>query len=620
METLNKLLKMIDKRYENPAEIKDKNKRAEVEAFNRLADNLKDIPSILYFNPYIPPQSFSPEIKPDILWLYPRGGLLIVEVKAWDKEFVENMQVINGRLVWRYNSYENPLKEANRFKENLMSYIKRKRRNGKLPCPLEYVVYFPNMSRKEYRELKNQEFKNLVSEEACIFRNDRRVAERLMRRLALHSMEIDEKEVFSLRGILFPGLRVAKFESGIKEEEVPLMDVFQEGLLYRYSKGYRILRGTAGSGKTVVLIGKAVQEKFVHREKKVLFVTYANSLANEIKAGIRRILEAEEIKDLNLNDFKITTVDSLVVSLLKKVLRGAPDFGEEEILNARKQLAELLQKRPETLSEEDRYDVILCDESQDFTPEVFPILKALLKKEGLLIFGVDETQRIYDKTDWKWIDVGIKASGGNVHILRKSYRNPGKVFSLAVEFLKRDTTLMKELKELDSVVAQGNVTAVRKDAGIVEFYELDNEFVGVAEIVERLIKEEGVNYGDIFILTAFKNHVEKFFNAISKRLPKDKIYSFSSESDKENKFVPNDKLVIMPYKSSKGLERQVVVVTGVGNLPYESSRYVKDKRRDRRTLYVAMTRAQKRLIITSYKGKDNGFAKEIKELIKRFNH
>ena len=42
---------------------------------------------------------------------------------------------------------------------------------------------------------------------------------------------------------------------------------------------------------------------------------------------------------------------------------------------------------------------------------------------------------------------------------------------------------------------------------------------------------------------------------------------FFSNSLKQFKEVPTDKLMVMPYKSAKGLERPVVIVTGVHILP-----------------------------------------------------
>ncbi|WP_283400170.1 UvrD-helicase domain-containing protein [Desulfurobacterium pacificum] len=395
------------------------------------------------------------------------------------------------------------------------------------------------------------------------------------------------------------------------------MDVYQESLLYKYSKGYRILRGTAGSGKTVVLAGKAVQEKVMNKNKRILIITFTNSLVGEIKSSIEKVLEAEEIEDVTVSDFEVTTIDSLVQNLVFRYTDNIKKKTNSK--KARRILFNYLERNPNLIPDDAKYDVILCDESQDFSKELFSVVRSLSKKNSLIIFGVDETQRIYDGTDWKWIDVGFDARG-KVTILRKSYRNPGKIFQLAIEFLRQDLQLMKELKELDAVVLDKGIESIRKDDGEIEFYETNNEFEKVAEIVVDLI-ENGTNYGDIFILTSLECHVKLFYRAISSKAPhlKNKLHYFSYHSPKKYKFVPDDKIVIMPYKSAKGLERPVVIVTGIGNLPYDSSREVAEKRRDRRTLYVALTRAQKKLIITSSREKDNGFTGDMKSVIERLS-
>jgi superfamily I DNA/RNA helicase len=239
----------------------------------------------------------------------------------------------------------------------------------------------------------------------------------------------------------------------------------------------------------------------------------------------------------------------------------------------------------------------------------------LLKEDGLIIFGVDETQRIYEGTDWKWIDVGFDARGKTT-ILKKSYRNPGKILKLALEFLKKDRVLMEELRELEAVVTVDGIESVREDDGEIEFYETDNEFEKVAHIVSNLLKQK-TKPEEIFILTPHINLVKKFHKTISSLIPeiRYKLHHFSSNSEKGQKFIPKDKLVIMPYKSAKGLERPVVIVTGVQALPYSSSKKVSDKRRDRRTLYVALTRAQRKLIITSYLKQESEFSRDLKEVV-----
>lgn len=615
--SLEKLEAFIDATIEEEKD-RDPNKKTEVEAFRRLADHLKDIPSILYFNPIFI-DKYIGEIKPDILWFYPQMGILIIEVKAWDKSFIENLRFERRGFVYNGKRYPNPIAEATRFKENLMRFLERKlkrkqnreqreqnRELKELPVPIEYIIYFPNLTRNQYRNLNNDWFPELVDENFCIFYGDRNIKERLVERLSEHHKEIKKTDILKVRRALFPQLAIAKFDLRISKDEVPLMDIHQEKLLYHFSRGYRILRGTAGSGKTVVLIGKAVQEKAKDRSKKIVIITFANSLANEIKNNLENLLFREELDDISIDEFEITTIDSLIYRLAHKYVV------DSDTKDCRASFLKLLERNPKLIEEEDKYDVILCDESQDFRKEVFPVIKSLLKENGLVVFGVDETQRIYEGTDWKWVDVGFKATG-KVTILKKSYRNPGKIFKLALEFLKQDQTLMKELKELEAVVTEDGVESIRKDDGEIEFYETNNEFEEVAEIVSNLLKE-GAKPEDIFVLTPIGNLTKNFYKAISKSIPKirRKLHYFSSYSSKELKFIPQNKLVIMPYKSAKGLERPIIIVTGIQLLPYNKSQKVADKRRDRRTLYVALTRAQKKLIITSNPIRESEFARDLK--------
>jgi len=287
LDSLEKLEAFIDEALERDT---DPNKQVEVRAFHRLAEHLKEIPSILYFNPIFVDRYIG-EIKPDILWFYPKMGILIIEIKAWDKSFIEDLTFENGSFVYNGRKHQNPISEATRFKEKIMNLLNRKLRE--LPVPIEYVVYFPKLTRREYKNLSNDWFPELVDESFCIFSRDSRIKERLVERLSEHHREIKESDVLKVRRALFPQLAISKFDLRVSRDEVPLMDIHQEKLLYRFSRGYRILRGTAGSGKTVVLIGKAVQEKAKNRNKKILIVTFANSLTNEIRTNLRNLLSRE---------------------------------------------------------------------------------------------------------------------------------------------------------------------------------------------------------------------------------------------------------------------------------------------------------------------------------------
>ncbi|SNZ07681.1 Superfamily I DNA and RNA helicases [Persephonella hydrogeniphila] len=588
----------------------DKNEKTELRAFKNLRKRLINTSSILYFKPIIPLNGKL--IKPDILWIHPQVGILVIEVKAWDKNFIRNGEwKEDGKFYGKNDSYgSNPIQEANNFVEKINRKIQKIPEFKKQDLPISFIIYFPNLTEREYDSSTDEIFKNMVPKEFCLFRGETNLIEKLVSRLREYNYVnfnkiISEKEFEPIRKALFPHLSISKINITVSEEDIPVLDIYQENLLHGHWKGYRILRGTAGSGKTVVLIGKAIYEKLKNPDKKILIVSFANSLINDIKTSIEQIINLRKL-DISIDDFHIKTVDSLITDLYIKYVNEFDDASEQANI-----LIEKIKENPDIIEESDKYDVILCDESQDLKKDVFQIIKALSKDNTLVIFGVDETQRIYDERDWKWTDVGYNAKG-RVTVLKRSYRNPGNILKTAVSLLKKDSVLIEELRELEAAVVSDDILPMREDGEEVEFYIANNEFTKVKEIVENLIKNN-VKPEDIFILSPTANVLGYYEIALKSILPEDKIHSFSSYSEKGMKYIPKDKLVIMPYKSAKGLERPVVIVTGVHMLPYKQSKTAKDKKRDRKTLYVALTRAQRKLIITAQK--EEGFAVDLKEIL-----
>jgi len=181
--------------------------------------------------------------------------------------------------------------------------------------------------------------------------------------------------------------------------------------------------------------------------------------------------------------------------------------------------------------------------------------------------GVDETQRIYDGREWKWKDLGIDARGRMVHVLRKSYRATDKVMRLAVEFIKRDSALFRELKEFD--IDLNNIDSVRTSNDSIKMF-VGNEFKHASNIVKELLRE-GYSPGVIYIVNSYQKSLEYYKNSLKRIVREHKIHVVSSNSDKQAKLAPKDKLLITTYHSIKGLENRVVIVTGISALPYNHS-------------------------------------------------
>jgi len=124
-----------------------------------------------------------------------------------------------------------------------------------------------------------------------------------------------------------------------------------------------------------------------------------------------------------------------------------------------------------------------------------------------------------------------------------------------------------------------------------------NEFV---EILERKFKYE-IDDKDKDSLKKLKRHMSE--TCKEKTLEKNlKKYVPLYETLKEPDLVIGDeKVIVSTIHRAKGLEFTNVIIPECdnGNFPYRNSTNLKE---DARTLYVAMTRAKKRLIFISSKG------------------
>ncbi|EDP75399.1 UvrD-helicase domain-containing protein [Hydrogenivirga sp. 128-5-R1-1] len=580
----------------------DPNRETEARAFENLKHNLRGVASILYYKPLL---VYGRQVRePDILWIHPHVGVLVIEVKAWSLEFFKECRIgDNDRFLWKGKSFPDPNREAREFVNTILDLTGKR-------VPVRYVLYFPNLTPSEYEELPEL-FKGKLPKELCLFKHEKNVLLKLLSAFegyqrSMLKKPVTEEDFNAVRKALFPHKTVSKSDFSFTDEDIPVLDIYQESLLYSLKRGYRILRGTAGSGKTVVLIAKGVQEKLSDPSKRVIFITYANSLVSEIKNSIGSLIKLRGLP-LKVEDFEITTIHALMGRVYRKYVGDNRDIGYERLESGVTEYVE-----SNTLNDEDRYDVILVDESQDFRKHYFKLIKALEKEDTITVFGVDETQRIYEYEEdgtapWVWSGVGYDARG-RTDVLKRSYRNPSKIFKVAVDFLKRDRVLADRLKELEIEDAY----SIRTDEGVVRMFVGEDEF----ELVDRILKHligRGYNAGDIFILCAVQKLVRGYAKVAQDLIGSENVRYFSSNSLKQFKEVPTDKLMVIPYKSAKGLERPVVIVTGTHILPYEKSKLMEQKRLDRRTLYVALTRAQKELYITAQELK--GFAEELKGII-----
>src|SRR5260221_3740038 len=88
-----------------------------------------------------------------------------------------------------------------------------------------------------------------------------------------------------------------------------------------------------------------------------------------------------------------------------------------------------------TKAESEPYDIIIVDETQDFSANQIRALLNHAAGESAITFILDSSQRIYAR-GFSWNDVGIKLTTNNSHRLELNYRNTAQIAAFAAPLLE----------------------------------------------------------------------------------------------------------------------------------------------------------------------------------------
>lgn len=339
------------------------------------------------------------------------------------------------------------------------------------------------------------------------------------------------------------------------------------------------------SGKTVILIARAIYLMQKNPEWKILIVTYNKSLTAKIKNKVDRLFEESFFfnKDINPLNLEIVHFHKLALdNATIRVPKGAnSDFWENTLPNNALENAT------------PQYNLVLIDEYQDFYDNwIKCCIKMIIKNDdesvNLFLAG-DRLQSIYNPNENNWKqNIGLSMSGRS-KLLKSSYRSVTSHLELALKFLKVDDKLKKEVEKFYN--GADDIFSKNTHNSKVNF--LEGSYVEITEIIESLILQKEYEYKDIMVLGTYWNEMNDFFNQLPKKM---KINS------KVGKDVMEDKLTITTYHSSKGLENKICFLLHI------------DKILNRKLIYVGMTRASEHLYIHSKKFNEDNFAKELKSL------
>ncbi len=496
---------------------------------------LRDLPRKQFFFHYEPQLNTADgsSSKPDFVVVSALLGVVVIEVKDWVKLTGGDQQLIHTlRSNGTPMSHENPILTAQRYAYDLNRRFEQRvelweqyKGRQRLKFPWQVMVALPRISQRVIEQFEN---KGIWPRGTVIGKEHLRNADALQQVITNlpwkftleHPLSLDMLDI--VREVLNPSL-VVENEDGLP---VGTLTQLQHGLineplhsthpqqltLFDYeplsedtqdipgSASVRLVRGVAGSGKTLVLIRRAQHLVSQYPQARLLVMSFNVELATDLKGRLhlpdsqvtvasfhkicRMILgvawreplktrewlrqhERETLIELGLSaefmaaEFawrkEMALLDDQHYLEADRSGRGQRlDRGRREIINtvfnryrvyqaahgydwddvSTEALAALNDQDDHPLRQ--AYDAIFIDEGQDFAPSWVQVALALLKPHGDLLICDDPSQSIF--CSYNWAQKGLSVVG-RTRILRVPFRSTREISQAAHSLIEADDTL-----------------------------------------------------------------------------------------------------------------------------------------------------------------------------------
>lgn len=376
--------------------------------------------------------------------------------------------------------------------------------------------------------------------------------------------------------------------SGLNHEQNLALNYCQSRLMNHIerSKYSFLVEGPAGSGKT--LIAKSIGLHFAAKGERVLFVCKSRLLA--------RLIKQDLAEDSNLEILSMTELLSLVYRTAIK-----NELSLTETLDFIQQKEEL--NFATTIERE--YDILVLDEGQDLLSDDLLLFFSARLKHGLegsrwfLFF--DPNQTMHDQNVQSGLDTLQSFQTAVPYLLDSNCRNTSKIIALTQELTGINT-----------------YSGFAVDGGdCITHWFTEGKEISTLQALLSDYYNQGVALGDIAILypsqignplcdhkcVSVSNDNGSHIRIYKDRRPNNIVgacvdLEFFEIAKNPECYEPSKHILVASIEDFKGLERNVVIVTGLGRCPTEL--YLE------RNAYVGTTRARTNLDVLF----PNNFKKE----------
>lgn len=374
-------------------------------------------------------------LRPDIMLLNPERGIAIFEVKDWRLDVGERLKERYDDVpVLPFDDALNPLEQVLRYKYRLLQVYIDSLDDDAGRGAITAGVIFPYAKETDVERYMEPAL---------------RARPAFVNHTELYPITGAESVNASDLNRIFPGVSwrspkgmppeaVTELKQNMRESEfqrarneaIKLLPEQARLVETDTESGGRKLRGPAGSGKTLVLVKRALY--LARRGTNVLLVSFNVTLSKYLAELVHAFEDGDEPGIVECTSFHRWASD-LLASFGQRRMREAifndPDLTSDE------KFATLVD-RASRLSLHDpdgdrRWGAILIDEAQDFESLWVDLLRSRLAPDGQFMIAVDPAQDVYSRRrTWKGIP-------GRWNELRVSHRLPPEIVQLGSQFIHR---------------------------------------------------------------------------------------------------------------------------------------------------------------------------------------
>ena len=576
------------------------------------------------------------EKKPDFVVVAEDVGVVSIEVKDWNLdrstyEWISQYKVrkvdkVTGKTVAELDS---PGAQVSAYLHGLRNLLGEDRHVSKpwvtslLAVPLLTRHEFISNTNNSDKLIQKTQSAFILDLEMVMFRDDldrhadrpdELLKERVRQGAAKNKRQFQKpsgRAIFKTKEVLIPSKIKVGGDAALQEarQHIHTLTEQQQQWAFSLDSSANYLLDVAGSGKTNALISRAlhVVDSTAGPAPAILITTYNRNL----EKGLQRVFKDK------VGEAASSTYQSIQILSVPALLEAVVDagYGENTAQGFQNQEAtpeayerRLLREAREVLRADAdrfaRFDHVFIDEIQDFSDAFLRIVTSFSKGDRYFFVG-DVGQKIYDR-EHDLQRHGITTRRLGMEPSYQMYRTPKYIAELATSFAMADEAMKREFTQQG--YSENFAFPNPIENGAVMRREPEQEAAAAALLQELLTSAYPGGEGKMLVVTSAGR-----LDACEQALAKAGVRCRIGEAEAA------DAVTIVEFSDAKGLEREVVVVLGIEDLYVrgqasgvfdEVSERIARESRNRRKLYVALTRSMERLYVL-YSDRSHSFVQEL---------